>query len=240
MKLVSYAMSGLSMLLGYGSLILWAVFLYVGPFGILDMGFSTVGAILFNLFISLLFFVQHSLMLRTTIKKKIQKVIPELYIGAVFSIASGITLTASILLWQKIPVTLASADGVMVWVIRAIYFAGLVGMMQVIISLKGIDPLGVKKIRHHLSGTKQKLVPLAIGGLYRWVRHPLYFCSIVMTWAHPVLTVDRLLYDVIWTIWMVIGTMLEERDLLAEFGDSYRTYREKTPMLIPYKIPRDV
>jgi len=239
-KLLSYALYGLSMLSGGGSIILWAIFLYLGAFGILDMGFSTMGAILFDSAISLLFFLQHSLMTRTTIKKIIQKIVPELYYAAVYSIVSGITLTASILLWQKIPVTLASADGVMTWMIRAIYFAGLAGVVQVIISLKGIDSLGVKKIRHHLSGTKQKPVPLAIGGLYRWVRHPIYFCSIVMIWAHPVLTVDKFLYDVIWTIWMVIGTMLEERDLLVEFGDSYRAYREKAPMLIPYKIPGNI
>ena len=54
-KLLSYALYGLSMLSGGGSIILWAIFLYLGAFGILDMGFSTMGAILFDSAISLLF-----------------------------------------------------------------------------------------------------------------------------------------------------------------------------------------
>jgi protein-S-isoprenylcysteine O-methyltransferase Ste14 len=32
-----------------------------------------------------------------------------------------------------------------------------------------------------------------------------------------------------------MGTLMEERDLIAAFGDEYRNYQRKVPMLIPYK-----
>jgi protein-S-isoprenylcysteine O-methyltransferase Ste14 len=36
---------------------------------------------------------------------------------------------------------------------------------------------------------------------------------------------------------MVVGTVLEERDLVAAFGDAYREYQRKVPMLIPCRVP---
>jgi protein-S-isoprenylcysteine O-methyltransferase Ste14 len=69
------------------------------------------------------------------------------------------------------------------------------------------------------------------------VRHPLYFFSLIMFWSCPGLTADRLLFNLMWTTWIIAGTVLEERDLLREFGDGYREYQKKVPMLIPYKLP---
>jgi methanethiol S-methyltransferase len=36
------------------------------------------------------------------------------------------------------------------------------------------------------------------------------------------------------TGYVIIGTLLEERDLIATFGDDYRRYRERVAMLIPF------
>ncbi len=74
-------------------------------------------------------------------------------------------------------------------------------------------------------------------GPYLWVRHPLYFFSLVMIWANPHFSYDRLLFNIMWTVWIIIGTMLEERDLVADFGDGYRDYQKRVPMLMPYKWP---
>lgn len=41
---------------------------------------------------------------------------------------------------------------------------------------------------------------------------------------------------VLWTVWIVVGTVLEERDLVAEFGDRYLVYQRNVPILIPRRI----
>jgi protein-S-isoprenylcysteine O-methyltransferase Ste14 len=58
-----------------------------------------------------------------------------------------------------------------------------------------------------------------------------------MIWANPHFSQNRLLFNALWTIWIIIGTRLEERDLAAEFGDGYRDYQKRVPMLIPWKFP---
>jgi protein-S-isoprenylcysteine O-methyltransferase Ste14 len=59
---------------------------------------------------------------------------------------------------------------------------------------------------------------------------------LVLFWSCPELTTDRLLFNIVWTIWVVGATVLEERDLTEDFGDAYRDYQAKVPMLLPRKI----
>jgi protein-S-isoprenylcysteine O-methyltransferase Ste14 len=76
----------------------------------------------------------------------------------------------------------------------------------------------------------------AVRGPYRWVRHPLYLFSLVIIWSGPVFTMDRLLHNGLWTLWIVIGAIMEERDLVGCFGEAYRTYQETVPMLLPTSL----
>ncbi len=78
---------------------------------------------------------------------------------------------------------------------------------------------------------------MVVRGLYRWVRHPLYLATLMMIWSYPDLTADRLLFNVLFTGWIIVGTVLEERDLVENFGDDYRNYQRRVPMLIPYRKP---
>jgi protein-S-isoprenylcysteine O-methyltransferase Ste14 len=40
--------------------------------------------------------------------------------------------------------------------------------------------------------------------------------------------------NVVLTIYVIIGTKLEERKLVLEFGDTYIQYQKEVPMLIPF------
>jgi protein-S-isoprenylcysteine O-methyltransferase Ste14 len=73
-------------------------------------------------------------------------------------------------------------------------------------------------------------------GPYRYVRHPLYLFMLLLIWATPRLSTDRLLFNVLWTAWIIVGTKLEERDLLVDFEDTYQRYQRCVPMLLP--LPR--
>ena len=77
-------------------------------------------------------------------------------------------------------------------------------------------------------------MPLAIRGPYRWVRHPLYSFVLLLIWSCPDLSVDRIMFNVLMTGWIVVGTYLEERDLVDEFGDDYQEYQRRVPMLVPF------
>jgi protein-S-isoprenylcysteine O-methyltransferase Ste14 len=74
---------------------------------------------------------------------------------------------------------------------------------------------------------------LVTGGVFRWVRHPLYLFSIVFIWLMPVMTWNILAFDIGASLYMLIGSIFEERKLVAQFGQEYIQYRRKTPHIIP-------
>ncbi len=74
---------------------------------------------------------------------------------------------------------------------------------------------------------------LTTGGLYHYVRHPLYTAGLVFLWLTPEMTINRLALWSIMSLYLGIGAYFEERKLLREFGQQYADYKTRTPMLIP-------
>ncbi len=68
----------------------------------------------------------------------------------------------------------------------------------------------------------------------------MYLFVLIVIWSGTAITADKLLFNVLWTLWILIGAVLEERDLVADFGDLYRKYQREVPMIIPYKIPGEM
>jgi protein-S-isoprenylcysteine O-methyltransferase Ste14 len=111
----------------------------------------------------------------------------------------------------------------------------ITGFVWGVRALKVFDPFGQRVLQAHLLGRALPTLPLVVRGPYLWVRHPLYSCMLVLIWSVPALSLDRLIFNVLWTSWIVIATTLEERDLVTEFGDRYRHYQQTVPMLLPWR-----
>jgi protein-S-isoprenylcysteine O-methyltransferase Ste14 len=87
---------------------------------------------------------------------------------------------------------------------------------------------------------EEKKGPLMTGGLYRYVRHPLYTFSLLILWLSPSMSLNTFAVYLALTVYILIGIVFEERKLLREFGTEYASYRSITPMLIPGRrsLPR--
>lgn len=223
---------------GGGSMLLFGAFLYFGPWELVPMGWSAPGSLAWDGFLSLIFFVQHSTMLRRPFRERLARVLPSAYHGALYAVASGVALTAVVLLWQPVPIVLLSLEGSPRLLGRVLFGLAVAGMAWGASALGRFDPLGIDAIRDAgQQGRAVEAPQLAVRGPYRWVRHPLYFFTLVMIWASPDLSLDRLLFNVLWTAWIRGATLLEEADLLATFGEAYRDYQLSVPRLIPWRRP---
>jgi len=231
----SYVMIWLSVLLGGFSLIFFVAFLYTGLPGTIDLGLDEPANLYVDTMLCLLFFFQHSLMVRKKFREWLSGFIPRDYLSAFFSIFSGLFLLILMLFWQKSTSFQVELDGAAYWLMRVLFFFSIIGFYITSRFLRFFDPFGIREISAHLKGKTAKEPIFTVRGTYRWVRHPFYFFCLLMIWAQVSVTTDRLVFNALWTLWMITGTFFEERDLIATFGDAYRTYQNSVPMLIPYK-----
>ncbi len=227
----------LTALLGWTSLLATWAFFFAGPFDLLDFSMNRNAALAWDALLCVIFFLQHSGMMRKSFRRWLEQVTPQRYHGAIYTITSGITLLALIVLWQNSAYVVTIADGWIRYLLRGIFILSIAGIAWCIIALRSFDAFGLSPLQDYLKGSHRPEIPFTIRGPYRWVRHPLYLFSLLSIWSCPDLTLDRLMFNVLWTFWIVIGTMLEERDLVSSFGDSYRDYQQTVPMLIPYRLP---
>jgi protein-S-isoprenylcysteine O-methyltransferase Ste14 len=87
------------------------------------------------------------------------------------------------------------------------------------------------KVNHNLINTSGEIDSTGILGI---VRHPFYSGSILILWANN-LDTSMLIVNIILSIYLIVGTLLEEQKLVKEFGNQYREYQRKVSMLFPYK-----
>lgn len=78
---------------------------------------------------------------------------------------------------------------------------------------------------------------LAVKGMNRYVRHPLYLASFIMLWGALLLmpTQAYLGFAAILTLYIVVGTKLEENKLVENFGQAYLDYKKQVPMFFPWR-----
>lgn len=73
-------------------------------------------------------------------------------------------------------------------------------------------------------------------GVFGLVRHPWYLGSLLIIWSLPASYPKPLfLTACILSLYLVVGTLLEERKLLAYHGEKYRQYTQRVSMFFPWK-----
>ena len=77
--------------------------------------------------------------------------------------------------------------------------------------------------------------PFVTDGVYRFMRHPLYFFSLLIIWLMPVMTVNILSFNLAATLYIFVGSIFEEQKLIKEFGSSYKIYQRETSRIFPRK-----
>ncbi len=232
-----YAFAGLTVLTGVGSFVVFGKFLGGMGLGIFQFGLSPLAAAFFDAALCLIFFIQHSGMVRRSFREWSEQWIPSWLSRALYTFTSAFALVLMCVLWQPVDATPLILGDPLNLLLRAVSLMALLSFVWAFISIEGFDAFGTGDVLARFRHRSRPAVPLAIKGPYRWVRHPFYFLVLVMLWASPVISSDRLLLNSLFTIWIVLGTRWEERDLIVQYGDAYRRYQAEVPMLVPWRIP---
>ncbi len=94
--------------------------------------------------------------------------------------------------------------------------------------------LGISRLRGASSGGLADGGGIDSSGVLGLVRHPWYTAAVLLVWARD-LDMTALIANGVLTVYVVVGTLLEERKLVHEFGDAYRSYQRRVSMFVPLK-----
>ncbi len=136
--------------------------------------------------------------------------------------------------WQPMPAVVWNIEGpVFAGVVTAIGFMGWLIVLYSTFLISHFELFGLTQVVAHFAGRMAEPVRFRTPGLYRLIRHPIYLGFIIAFWSTPVMTLGHLLFASVTTAYIFVGIWLEERDLVAFFGEEYRKYRERVAMLLP-------
>lgn len=235
-KSVANSVSALALVCGIGGLVLFVGF-PLGSLGVVQMRWSEAGVLWWDGLLSFAFFLQHSGMVRRQFRTRVYGPIPPRYHRALYSIASGITLAGVALLWQPSNNHLLMLGSAFLWVAVALAIGGFALFLWGALALRKLDLFGTRAIKAYVQKSEEESPVFIVRGPFRWVRHPWYLAAIMLFWSCVDFTSDRLLFNILWTGWVCMGTRVEENDLVHDFGDVYEKYRRRVPMLVPWRGP---
>ena len=193
-------------------------------------------ALIVNILLMSLFAVQHSVMARRQFKEWWTRYVPRSVERSTYVLFASLALI--LLLWQWRPMP------ALVWQIAdpqlamAVTGLSLIGWLIVLTStflINHFELFGLHQVANNLAGYPMPAPRFRIPLFYKFVRHPIYLGFIIAFWAAPTMTIGHLLFAAVTTAYIVVGILLEERDLVAIFGDDYRRYRDRVSMLVPWR-----
>ena len=242
-------MTGRITTLLYGTfcyLVFFATFLYaiafLGDFGVgrtIDSGVegSISQALAINAGLLALFALQHSIMARSWFKRAWTRIVPPAAERSTYVLFSSIALI--LLFWQWRPI------GGVVWqvnngtgraAIYGVYGLGWVLLLVATFLINHFDLFGLRQVYLHFRGQEYTGLAFRTPGLYRFVRHPIYFSWLCIFWATPRMTIAHLVFAVATTGYILMAIPLEERDLIRAHGDVYRRYKQQVPKILPVRF----
>jgi protein-S-isoprenylcysteine O-methyltransferase Ste14 len=195
-------------------------------------------AIVINMLLMGLFAIQHSAMARKGFKRWWTQFVSPAVERPTYVLAATLALMLLLWQWRPIPTIIwETSDPLAAMALIGLSLTGWVIVLASTFMINHFELFGLQQVIHNLLGRQASEVRFKTPVLYKLVRHPIYLGFIIAFWATPVMTVGHLLFAAVTTAYIFVGIMLEERDLVDQFGDEYRSYRERAGMLTP-KIGR--
>lgn len=238
------ALYGAGVYLGFLGTFLYAIAFVgnLGPWKTIDSGppgSSTAVALLIDAALLALFALQHSVMARPAFKRWWTRLVPKAVERSTYVLFASLVLISIFVCWQPVAAPVWNLTGGAAAAVMAVFWLGWALVLVSTFLINHFELFGLAQVHDRLRGAKPKPATFRTPLFYNWVRHPIYFGFLLAFWAAPAMSVGHLLFATATTGYILLGIFLEERDLVAQFGEQYRSYRRRVTMLIPWPPRRE-
>jgi methanethiol S-methyltransferase len=181
------------------------------------------------------FAVQHSVMARPAFKAVWTRIVPHAIERSTYVLLSSLALALLCWQWRPLPAAIWTAPaGAVSTAIMALSFVGWLTVLSSTFLINHFDLFGLRQVWAYASGKEIPPADFVTPLFYRVVRHPLYLGFIIAFWAAPVMSLGHLVFAIATTAYILIAIQLEEHDMVAVFGDTYRSYQKRVSMILPW------
>jgi methanethiol S-methyltransferase len=193
-------------------------------------------ALVVNLLLMSVFAVQHSVMARRQFKHWWTRFVPKSVERSTYVLFSSLALILLFWQWRPIQAEIWRIDNPQIaMAVTALSLAGFLFALSSTFLINHFELFGLHQVTNNFVGQPMPAPRFRTPLYYRFVRHPLYLGFIIAFWAAPTMTAGHLLFAAVTTGYIMVGILLEERDLIHLFGDDYRRYKERVSMLVPWR-----
>jgi len=204
------------------------------PFGFHAGELGAGSPILWNLLLVAIWGVVHSVMARPGFKKILTRIIPEPAERSTYVLIAGLTSFLLIAYWQNVPGHLWQVDAPWaVMLLWGLFYFGWAFLLAATFAINHFDLFGLRQVYLNFKGRPRGSLKFVKRFMYKFIRHPIQTGVLIGIWATPVMTNTQLILSLGFTLYIAVGLWFEERDLIAEHGDSYRDYRREAGAVLP-------
>ncbi len=189
-----------------------------------------------------LFGVSHSylasLKVKNYLKLKFPNILP--FYRLIYNLFSVLTLYLFFIYLPQPDITIYDLIKPFDFIILGLQFLSLIGLIWTFRYFSFYEFLGISQIirwykgNYNFNDLDEKMT-LKIEGPYKYMRHPVYFFSIMFVVFRPIMDLTYLTLVVGIIIYFYVGSYYEEKKLVEIFGEKYKSYQKAVPRIFPLK-----